>query len=92
MQCLTMCLLNDNIILDFDPHTKEVHVMNNIMTFLFSPNGFVPYLVTYFVYIAAIVIAFFIGFALRKNKNKKELESNKTGLEESGSGAETKTA
>ena len=45
--------------------------MDNLMTFFFSPNGFVPYLVTYFVYIAAIVIAFYIGFALRKNKNKK---------------------
>ena len=34
-------------------------------------NGFLSYLVVYFVFIAAIVIAFVIGFTLRKNKNAK---------------------
>ena len=36
-----------------------------------SENGFFSYLVTYIVFIAAIIVAFSIGFALRKNKNKK---------------------
>ena len=39
--------------------------MDKLMLFLFS------YLVTYLVYIAAIVAAFFIGFGLRKAKNKR---------------------
>lgn len=66
--------------------------MDNLMTFFFSPNGFVPYLVTYFVYIAAIVIAFYIGFALRKNKNKKAAEGGQSGLDESGTDTESKAA
>lgn len=45
--------------------------MDKLMLFLFSPDGFLSYLVTYLVYIAAIVAAFFIGFGLRKVKNKK---------------------
>ena len=50
------------------------------MLFLFSPDGFLSYLVTYLVYIIAIVAAFFIGFGLRKAKNKKV-----EGLQESDS-------
>ena len=45
--------------------------MNNLTTFFMSENGFFSYLVTYIVFIAAIILAFSIGFALRKNKNKK---------------------
>ncbi|MCR5209879.1 MAG: hypothetical protein K6C99_06690 [Lachnospiraceae bacterium] len=45
--------------------------MDNLTTFFMSENGFLSYLVTYIVFIAAILIAFSIGFALRKNKNKK---------------------
>ena len=44
--------------------------MDKLMLFLFSPDGFLSYLVTYLVYITAIVAAFFIGFGLRKVKNK----------------------
>ncbi|MBR3515114.1 MAG: hypothetical protein IKO10_02075 [Lachnospiraceae bacterium] len=34
-------------------------------------NEFLSYLLNYFVFSAAIVIAFVIGFTLRKNKNAK---------------------
>ena len=54
--------------------------MDKLMLFLFSPDGFLSYLVTYLVYIIAIVAAFFIGFGLRKAKNKKV-----EGLQESDS-------
>lgn len=54
--------------------------MDKLMLFLFSPDGFLSYLVTYLVYITAIVAAFFIGFGLRKAKNKKV-----EGLQDSGS-------
>lgn len=47
--------------------------MANFMSFL---SWLASYAVVYFVFIAAIIIAFFIGFAIRKNKNKKEAESN----------------
>ena len=38
------------------------------------------------------MIAFFIGFALRKNKNKKAAEGGQSGLDESGTDTETKAA
>ena len=57
--------------------------MSNLTTFFMSENGFLSYLVTYIVFIAAILIAFSIGFALRKNKNKK--------LEAAGAAADTET-
>ena len=46
--------------------------MDKLLLFLFSPDGFLSYLVTYLVYITAIVAAFFIGFGLRKAKNKRD--------------------
>ena len=42
--------------------------MNNLALFV---NGLLEYLVVYGVFIAAILIAFFIGFSLRKAKNAK---------------------
>ena len=42
-------------------------------------NGFLSYLVVYFVFIAAIVIAFVIGFTLRKNKNAKMITTDGAG-------------
>lgn len=42
--------------------------MDNFMLFA---GGFVSYLITFIVFIAAILIACFIGIAIRKNKNKK---------------------
>lgn len=43
--------------------------MNNFMAFL---SWLASYAVVYFVFIGAILIAFAIGFSVRKNKNKKE--------------------
>lgn len=43
--------------------------MVNLMSFL---SSFASYLVVYVVFITAIIIAFSIGFAVRKNKNKSE--------------------
>ena len=37
------------------------------------------YLVVYFVYIAVIVLAFVIGFTLRKNKNAKMVTMDENG-------------
>lgn len=42
-------------------------------------NGFLSYLIVYFVFIAAIVIAFVIGFTLRKNKNAKMITADGAG-------------
>ena len=41
-------------------------------------NGFLSYLVVYFVFIAAVVIAFVIGFSLRKSKNAKMVTTGET--------------
>ena len=40
------------------------------------------YLVVYFVYIAVIVLAFVIGFTLRKNKNAKMVTTDAAGSTE----------
>lgn len=42
--------------------------MNNFIAFA---NGFISYLVCFIVFILAIVIACFVGIAIRKAKNKK---------------------
>ena len=47
--------------------------MNNLALFI---NGFCDYLIVYFVFIAAIVVAFLIGIAWRKSKNKALLAEN----------------
>ena len=49
--------------------------MSNASLFL---SSFASYLLVYFVFIAVILIAVFIGVALRKNKNKKEELSYET--------------
>lgn len=41
-------------------------------------NRFLEYLINYFVFIAAIVVAFVIGFRLRKNKNAKMVTADGT--------------
>lgn len=43
--------------------------MGNLMSFL---SWLASYTLVYFVFIAAIIVAFAIGFTIRKNKNKKE--------------------
>lgn len=48
-------------------------------------NGFLSYLVVYFVFIAAVVIAFVIGFSLRKSKNAKIGTTETVAAEGSGS-------
>ena len=48
-------------------------------------NGFLSYLVVYFVFIVTVVIAFLIGFQLRKSKNAKTVS---TGDAEGTEGAE----
>ena len=40
-------------------------------------NAFLSYGLVFVVFAAAIVIAFLIGFGLRKNKNKKEATEKK---------------
>ena len=47
------------------------------MKFTLFLNAFLSYGLVFVVFAAAIVIAFLIGFALRKNKNKKEASEKK---------------
>lgn len=49
--------------------------MDNMILFA---NSFVSYLVCFFVFVLAIVIASFIGIAIRKNKNKNLEVANAT--------------
>ncbi|MBR4207662.1 MAG: hypothetical protein K5987_00105 [Lachnospiraceae bacterium] len=61
--------------------------MDSFQLFFYgSEYSFLSYLVTYLVFLSAIVIAFLIGFALRKNKNKKLAIQSGTAAEESSSG------
>ncbi|MCR4586275.1 MAG: hypothetical protein K5686_11195 [Lachnospiraceae bacterium] len=57
--------------------------MNELSLFA---DGFMRYLVTYIVFIVAIVAAFLIGFALRKNKNSKEAADEQEAVTEEAAG------
>lgn len=55
--------------------------MNNFISFM---NSFMSYLFVYFVFIACIVIAVFVGIKLRKHKDAKAVKEDAVALIEVG--------